>query len=94
MCIQLDGADILCLTVSTVELTLTLLEVPSLAVVALVLESHGSSRGSQGTTTKCHASCCCGSRVNDGVSFFVVLKMLCFFWTCVVVELIGLVFVR
>lgn len=52
MCVQLDGVDILCLTVSTVELTLTLLEVPSLAVVALVLESEGSSHCSQGIATE------------------------------------------
>ena len=52
VCVQLDGVDILCLTVSTVELTLTLLEVPSLAVVAPVLQSGGSSRCSQGTTTE------------------------------------------
>lgn len=50
MCIQLDWTDILHLTVSRVELTLTLLEVPSLAVVALVLESEDSSRCCQGTT--------------------------------------------
>lgn len=44
--IQLDGADILHLTVRTLELTLTLLEVPSLA---------------RGPREKCHASCCCDS---------------------------------
>lgn len=49
MCIQLNRADIPCLSVSMVELTLTLLEVPGLAVVTLVLES---SCCSQGTATE------------------------------------------
>lgn len=50
--VQLNRADIIYLVVSMVELTLTLLEVPSIAVVALVPESEGSSCCSQGTATE------------------------------------------
>lgn len=50
--VQLNRADILYSVVSTVELTLTLLEVPSLAVVVLVPESEDNSCCSQGTTTE------------------------------------------
>lgn len=56
VCIQLNGADILCLSVSMVELTLTLLEVPGLAVVTLVLESKVAV--ARGLLQKCHAPSC------------------------------------
>lgn len=82
---------------STVELTLTLLEVPSFAVVALVLESETSSRCSQGTATEMSyilllylgASLCLNVRVN-----FCRVKqaLLGFFGMCIVVDLINLVF--
>lgn len=50
--VQLNRADILHSVVSMVELTLTLLEVPSLAVVSLVEESEGNSCCTLGTMTE------------------------------------------
>lgn len=75
--VQLNRPDILYSVVSTVELTLTLLEVPSIAVVALVSESEGSSCCSQGTAAEMSCILCCDSvivnqRTFDCCLFFVV----------------------
>lgn len=74
--VQLNRPDILYSVVSTVELTLTLLEVPSITVVALVSESEGSRTVARGLLQRCHASCAVTLIVNqrtfDCCLFFVV----------------------
>lgn len=85
---------------STVELTLTLLEVPSLAVVALVLESEGSSLCSQGTATEMSYILLpwlyLGPNLglNVRVNFCCVKEALLFWGTYIVVNLISVVFLR